>query len=370
MKSGVKLYLFAVVAAFLALASVASTASAAGVRGLTTTIDSQANFIGAADDAAVRITYRNDSAEDLYLLRWQTALKGVEGNLFDVRRNGQSVEYTGRLYKRATPRAEDYIRIPAGGSLSADVELSSVYDLSRSGEYSIRYRVSVQDALRADGLAKIAGVSGLRDLESNVLFIGVERNERAIDAIETLVQIDEAARAIQTKALTPGFVSCSSSRQSSLITALSNAQAISLKARDYLNNLPTASRSTDVPYKTWFGTYTSSRYAGVQSDYVNIYSAFSTKTFTFYCDCTDSSYAYVFSNQPYGVHLCNAFWNAPSLGIDSKAGTLVHETSHFNVVAGTQDYAYGQTACKSLAISQPTRAVHNADSHEYFAETR
>ncbi|MEO8196116.1 MAG: M35 family metallo-endopeptidase [Thermoanaerobaculia bacterium] len=28
-------------------------------------------------------------------------------------------------------------------------------------------------------------------------------------------------------------------------------------------------------------------------------------------------------------------------GTDSKAGTLVHEMSHFNVVASTDDHAYG-----------------------------
>ena len=49
-------------------------------------------------------------------------------------------------------------------------------------------------------------------------------------------------------------------------------------------------------------------------------------------------------------------------------GTLIHETSHFTVVAGTHDYAYGQSDCYSLANSSPTKAVHNADSHEYFAE--
>ena|SRR6185312_12127554 len=352
------------VAAFLAFASTAS----AGTRGLSTTLEAQKGFIGASDDAVVKITYRNDSAEDIYLVRWQTALQGVEGNLFDVSRDGQEVPYTGRLYKRATPRAEDYIRIPAGASRSADVELSSVYDLSRTGEYSIRYRVSLQDGLRIDNAKAISSLGGLRDLESNVVFLGVERNERAGRAIETLVQIDEAIHG--EKALTPSYVSCSSSRQSLLVTALNNAQGLAQRSRDYLNNLPTASRSTDVNYKTWFGAYTSARYSGVTSDYVNIYSAMSTKAFVFYCDCTDSSYAYVFANQPYKVHLCGAFWNAPALGTDSKAGTLVHETSHFTVVAGTQDYAYGQTACRSLATSQPTKAVHNADSHEYFAEPR
>ena len=55
-------------------------------------------------------------------------------------------------------------------------------------------------------------------------------------------------------------------------------------------------------------------------------------------------------------------------GTDSKAGTLIHELTHFTVVAGTSDYAYGQSAAASLAISSPAKAIKNADSHEYFAE--
>jgi peptidyl-Lys metalloendopeptidase len=76
----------------------------------------------------------------------------------------------------------------------------------------------------------------------------------------------------------------------------------------------------------------------------------------------------VYPTQPYRIYVCNAFWNAPNTGTDSKAGTLVHEMSHFNVVAATDDHAYGQTAAKNLAISSPTKALDNADSHEYFAE--
>ncbi|PVF91263.1 zincin [Serendipita vermifera] len=47
---------------------------------------------------------------------------------------------------------------------------------------------------------------------------------------------------------------------------------------------------------------------------------------------------------------------------------IVHESSHFTANGGTQDYAYGQSAAKSLATSNPARAIMNADSHEYFAE--
>ncbi len=54
--------------------------------------------------------------------------------------------------------------------------------------------------------------------------------------------------------------------------------------------------------------------------------------------------------------------------LDSKGGTIIHEVSHFNAVAGTDDIVYGQSGAKSLAISDPNGATNNADSHEYFAE--
>ncbi|HEU4744115.1 MAG TPA: M35 family metallo-endopeptidase, partial [Anaerolineales bacterium] len=79
-------------------------------------------------------------------------------------------------------------------------------------------------------------------------------------------------------------------------------------------------------------------------------------------------YAYVYPSQPYNIYLCQAFWSAPLSGTDSKAGTLIHEMSHFNVVAGTDDVVYGQAGARTLADENPDAAITNADSHEYFAE--
>jgi peptidyl-Lys metalloendopeptidase len=94
-----------------------------------------------------------------------------------------------------------------------------------------------------------------------------------------------------------------------------------------------------------------------------------TQPITFDCTCKKKNvYAYVYPNQPYKIFLCGVFWTAPATGTDSKAGTLIHEMSHFNVVASTDDWAYGQTNAKNLALSDPVKAIDNADSHEYFAE--
>lgn len=47
------------------------------------------------------------------------------------------------------------------------------------------------------------------------------------------------------------------------------------------------------------------------------------------------------------------------LSADSRAGTLIHEASHFTTYGGTDDYAYGQTAAKALV-----RSIHFFQNHE------
>ncbi len=89
---------------------------------------------------------------------------------------------------------------------------------------------------------------------------------------------------------------------------------------------------------------------------------------TFDCGCKQNYYAYVYPTQPYKIYLCKVFWQAPLTGTDSQAGTLIHEMSHFNVVASTDDYVYGQAGAIQLASTNPDNAIMNADNHEYFAE--
>lgn len=345
------------VLAAVGLLCVAAAGAAVAEDGLQVRLGSPKTFVAAHEDVAVRFEIKNDTGRDLQVLYWQTALRGVYNDLFDVRRNGEPVEYIGRDYKWAMPQAHDFILIKAGETLGSDVDLASYYDLSTSGEYTVRFRANLGGALRGERAA-LAAVAGQPALRSNRLTLGVER-DAALESALSAMESDAFAY------LTPGFVSCSSSRQTTLHSALGAAETMALKGRNYLN-----AGTVDSGYTQWFGTYNSSRYNTVKSHFASIYTAANARTVTFYCDCTDSAYAYVYKNQPYRIHLCNAFWSAPLTGTDSKGGTIVHELSHFNAVASTDDWAYGQTACRSLATSNPKRAIDNADSHEYFAEGR
>ncbi len=77
-------------------------------------------------------------------------------------------------------------------------------------------------------------------------------------------------------------------------------------------------------------------------------------------------HVYPFSNT---VNLDDHFWTAPRSGENSRAGVILHETSHFWDAASTDDHAYGRPKCRELARTDPKKAQENADNYEYWMET-
>jgi peptidyl-Lys metalloendopeptidase len=349
------------------VAAAPAMAGSLGSAALATYLTPAKTELTMADSVNVRFVLANQGADDLLVLKWKTPLAGFESDIFVVERDGERVAYTGRLAKRAAPRSTDYVRIPGGGSVSATFDLSAVYDMRQPGNYTVRYEASGIDVVREDYRRGQTVLSLVDALESNTAAVTLSGEAVRVEARA----VEAAAAGLGgNKALTPSYLNCSNSNISSIGSALSNAQTYATNAYNFLVGLPVASRTGDPRYTTWFGAYTSSRYSTVQAHYNSLKNAFAGQAFQLDCDCAsdNSLYAFVYANQRYHVHLCGAFFAAPATGTDSKAGTLVHETSHFTVVAGTNDYAYGQTACKKLATKTPNKAIANADSHEYFAE--
>lgn len=322
--------------------------TAAGDLQVSLSVDEAA--LSAQDDVAVTVTFINTSPEPMQLLKWYTGGEGLQERLFEVTRDGEPVAYLGPIVKRAAPGEADYITLAPGERLTRSVVLSDQYDLSEDGDYSVRYDVG---SLHTRGLM----LSNVSLLQSNDLGLWVEGRPSALL---------EAAKKHQDPILGLTYTNCSSTQQSTISQANSAAQNYSNNSYNYLNS---TTPSGTPRYKTWFGTYSSTNWNTAKSHFNAIKNAFATASVVVDCSCTDSgTYAYVYPAQPYKIYVCGAFWNAPMTGTDSKGGTLVHEMSHFNVIAGTDDWAYGQSAAKNLAISSPTKALDNADNHEYFAE--
>ena len=312
-------------------------AGAAPKSALTATIAVDKAGFAASDAVLVNVTISNTGNKPAKVLKWFTPAEDVEEALFKVSRDGAKVDYVGAHYKRPAPTGNDYINLKPGENFTRTVDLGLYYDLTTSGSYELEYD------------ADVTGVS------SNKIQLAVEGRAGAplVDVVTPLAVTGSSS-----------FNKCTTTQQSDVVLARSNASTYAASALSYLN----AHNSGTTRYTTWFGIFDSGRYSTVTSHYSAISNAMDAASMTFDCGCKKKYYAYVYPNQPYTIYLCSVFWTAPAIGTDSKAGTLIHEMSHFNVVASTDDWAYGQSAAKSLAISDPVKAIDNADSHEYFAE--
>lgn len=321
---------------------------AAQTNGATVTISADRESFGADQPVIIHVTITNPGGHSMKVLKWHTPADDVEGPLFSIRQNGLPVSYIGPLFKRPKPVHEDYVNLKAGESISRDIDLARYYDLTVSGNYSITYDVSSWELFSEKG-------NGRKDADrliSNELKLSITGREYKA-AIESKPPIPD----------TPGFTKCTTTQQSTLIAARQQANSYSANASSYLN-----AGTLDSRYITWFGNFDTLRYGTATAHFNSIASAMDTANVTFDCGCKKNYYAYVYPNNPYVIYVCRVFWNAPLTGTDSKAGTLIHEMSHFYAVASTLDYVYGQTGAKNLAVSDPDKAVNNADNHEYFAE--
>ena len=318
------------------------------------------------DPNSLQIAYTllNESKQDLQVLTWNTPLEGAFNNdYFDVSFDGKkerlAVPYRERHMKRAAASAEDYILLPAGDSVSIDLDILHGYLTERVGYYSIQF----------DGLVEYYAIP-FSTHASEYKFEVADRFQGNLQSNEVVAYQSFSIAAMEAK-LPPTFSSCDADQQTQIDTALTAAEVMATEAAEALNSAAVGQRAAATRYTTWFGSYLSSRYTTVSTHFNAIRDATVNKALKFSCGsprCGRNTFAFVYSNSPYEVFLCPAFWGAEPTGTDSQAGTIIHELSHFTVIGDTDDHQYGQSSAKQLGATDPNKAINNADSHEYFAE--
>lgn len=346
-------------AAFAVVAT--SAAQAAPTECLDVRLSSAAPIVNGDVDVHVDVTVTNQCRTAVQVLRWQLPSDQMSGSLFRVTRDDKPVRYTGPVIKRAAPQAKDYVEIAAGATLNYQVELTGNYDFSKNGRYAIEFQ--------SDRGTHGSGAQSMRSAAT--IYLWAQNRDEKLDAAAAADDLSAARNTAAAPSITAAAASlsytgsCTSSQKSQLSQAVTAATNYASSSATYLSGTPSATPR----YTSWFGAYTSSRWNTAKGHFVKARNAFQGAALTLDCSCKDSgTYAYVYPTQPYKIYVCGAFWSAPMTGTDSKGGTLVHEMMHFNVIAGTDDWAYGQSAALSLAKSNPTKALDNSDSHEYFTE--
>jgi len=225
--------------------------------------------------------------------------------------------------------------------------LENAYDFSKPGDYDVVFVVDVVDHETDSSYHSLPHTRGvftpLEDVISNSLKISTTK--------ELNQKIERPFRA------------CSGSETTQINNGYSAKRNMISRGWNRINNEGQGPR-----FNEWFGANNAARYETARNcqGWVN-----TNNVFDFECDDVANVYAYVYpTDTTHTVYFCDAFWTAPNeSGYDTKAGTIIHEISHFNDVCGTNDWVYGTTGARQLAQTNPARAVANADNYEYFNES-
>ena len=172
------------------------------------------------------------------------------------------------------------------------------------------------------------------------------------------------------------FEGCTKAERGIIIAALDRSERLALTAATAIGPTPV--------YRRWFGKFSSENGDKVRRTLKSIVTAIRTDEISTECVnigrglCDQDTYAFVDPDEHYEVKLCPNFFEMQTMkdlddataaeGSGTRAGTIIHEISHFTIVAGTDDICYSREICSEMAITAPLDSLINADSYQYFVE--
>jgi len=249
--------------------------------------------------------------------------------------------------KYADPDLSEYVILSAQESVSATVVLRNLYDFTKTGEYKVLFDHFVEDYA----------------MDINVASIPRKRADFSPSEIVTSNEITITVSEPYPKQQVTVPYPCSNAEYNTIYGAAESLDNQMIIAAQYEID----QGNTD-NYDEWFGAFANARWTNAEQTIRRI----RLNTVVDYaCDDMANVYAYVYpADASHTIYLCSVFWGINRIGgFDTQSGTLLHELSHFNNIGGTNDYAYGTTACRNLARTNPQNAVRNADNYEYFGES-
>lgn len=348
--------------------------------------------------AVVDYTLKNPTLTAATILTWDTPLEDtVRHPLFDFSKSNATVEYTGIMMKRANEidPSIDLVTLQPGQSITTTIDLNDYYIFDSDGEFTAEANFDLREvpSVRMKSSFRQATPT-FRSLNPEMVRsnpvsfkIGGTKSKAVRRAEEAVQPRDIVATAAGAGGVTPQlsssptstspstepaeYVGCSASQQSVLISAIAGARTM-LK-----NSNAVLTANSETSYTKWFentGLVTASRYTTVKKGHVALDAAFDGSYKVDCSTCKSNAYAYVYpSDLGKTIYLCPVFWDfapAQTYIFDSQPGTMIHEMAHFIAVWGTQDYQYGTAGALALAKSDPSKAVLNSDSVEFFNEDK
>lgn len=149
-----------------------SVDAVSGESGVLATLSSPKTVFAVGEPVTLRVSLRNAGTIPMAVLKWQTPFFGIDGSLFEIRREGAAVAYLGRSVKRPPPVPADYLTLVPAERIEGAVDLAALYDLTVPGAYTVTYSPFSPQLVRRDPAASAAAPNAMR-LISNTLAITI-----------------------------------------------------------------------------------------------------------------------------------------------------------------------------------------------------
>ncbi|CAF1237344.1 unnamed protein product [Didymodactylos carnosus] len=354
------------------------------------TITSTSNATKEGDDVQVNLHISNAGETTLYIYQIAVPSNGIMLiPLFHLTLHGKKVSYVGPRFKLSAAAVYATIALAPGENLNFIVSLSPYYDLRASGPYKIRYQQF------ADRVLKTQSAAAKATIVSNILTLQLNGVSNAVlkEADRRRLLLSAKKENGAGKAESPQITfndECTDKQKTTIAAAIAQAKEYTKDTQSFLAN--DILKEKKERFTKWFGiaeggserssAIQEEHYSAIADHFIKVKDVLHNQPQKYFCrvvnldQCTSGTFAYVYPDMPYEYNLCTTFFEAEVAGTDSQGGALIHETTHFLLVAGTDDVAdtgdnaatYGKEKCEQLAKKNPTLAVQNADNNEYFAE--
>uniref|UniRef100_A0A1X7UIQ7 Lysine-specific metallo-endopeptidase domain-containing protein n=1 Tax=Amphimedon queenslandica TaxID=400682 RepID=A0A1X7UIQ7_AMPQE len=308
---------------------------------------------------ACSFEFTNNANEDLYLLKRNTPLEGLNSLFVSVSLDGRPLEYEGIVIHRLPPTKDEFVLLKAGESISASVQITDAFSIDTDGLYTVQYSRPLQ-YLSVNEISLLSTGKLRESIVRESVHIHLERTHLLSRPKEQKVEIDYTVYIESCTAAS--FANGDRNNSGTLDSHKLLCDGLDKIIREIGN---------DNHYKEWFGAWTSSRSGTVKNTYTLARNGIAGKSITYYNNgplCQSNYIAYTYKSYTQTTtYLCNLFYGYPTAcrGTDyTKEGTLVHEWVH--AFAARDDVVYGASNCRNLANTRPDDAIRNAASHEYY----
>lgn len=344
----------------------------------------------------ITVKIKNTEKRDYYILFRSTPFDSIHDDSFHITCNHETVEYDSIYAKRTPVTSKNFVLVKAGKTKKATILLAERYYFRNGGFVNLEYKPVIFYTAYLDYYKEFTHREELKDVRKQFFILDSSEIYPTRGIKMRMEEMPEWNKIYSENYSSPDM------EYPAPCVVFNQTAHTDEKKKDFknivmdshyelihylihcINELQADSGEENIHYQMIFGRFDNKRYKLVHSNFDKILKAVRsiiiykrsddfTKDSMTGISMDDDCYGYINKNGTQ-IFLCRPFLEAVMTGTNSRVGVLLHELSHVYSKTGDMRLEAAlpneRELCIELAKINPEQAVRNADSYEFFLESR